>query len=346
MVDRGGDYIYSEKYDSAEMVIDSIDMMLPNHPIVYMMRAMNYAWQDQPIRTTRPIFEKHLLELDKTLMAAEKIEDEDPDNLEALFFKLSVHGLKAEYYAREGSYLKAVNQAQKTYSLLKLTMEKTNESPEFYFLAGLYNYFREKYPERHPIYKPFLWLYRSGDIKRGLAQLDSAVNYSKIVKIEAGLYISYIYLRYEGKPDVALKYLKRMHDEYPANGYFKTKYIECLVLENQFEEALPMIQEMVDHTKPYYQLCGLTYQAKYFEEVLKSPGQAEKYYQKAIQIGEKCPDRGEYYRSLSYLGLGRVLVANGEFSLAEKYFNMAIDIDESPRVTTEAEQRLENLSNQ
>lgn len=311
-----------------------------------MMRAMNYAWQDQPIRTTLPIFQKHLKELDKVVVASQKLLEKNPDDLEGLFFEMSVHGLKAEYYAREGSYIKAVGQAQKTYSMLKFTMEQTSKSPEFYFLAGLYNYFREKYPERHSVYKPFLWFYRSGDMERGLIQLDSAVNYSKIVKVEAGLYLSYIYLRYELKPEIALNYLKKLHKEYPSNSYFKTKYIECLVLETYFEEALPLIQEMIDHEKPYYQLCGLTYQALYFEKVLNSASQAEKYYNMAIQTGEKNPDRGEYYKSLTYLGMGRLLVAKGEFVAASKYLNQAIELDESPKVTAEAKLRLENIENQ
>ncbi|MFY0627991.1 MAG: hypothetical protein JXR07_16960 [Reichenbachiella sp.] len=346
MVDRGGDYIYSEKYDSATMVIDSIHVLLPSHPIVYMMRAMNLAWQDQPVRTTRPIFQEHLVYLDSTVMAAQKLLEKNPNDIEALFFEMSVHGLKAEYYAREGSYLKAMGQAQKTYSMLRITIEKTSRSPEFYFLAGLYNYFREKYPERHPVYKPFLWFYKSGDKERGLIQLDSAVYHSKVVKIEAALYLSYIYLRYEQKPDVALKYLRQMHEEYPLNSYFKTKYIECLFLQEHYEIALPLVQGMVDHEKPYYQLCGLTYQAIYFEKVLNSASQAEKYYELALEKGKESPDRGEYYKSLGYLGLGRVFLGKGENDLAESNFNLAIELDESPKVTAEAEQYLEVLDNQ
>ena len=345
MVDRGGDLVYNGRHDSALLVIDSIELKLPGHPIVPMMRAMNIAWKDQPMRTTRPLFTEHLAELEKTLVAADQILEKNDDDLEAQFFKMTVHGLLAEYYATEGSYLKAMGQAQKTYALIKSTMEETDKSPEFYFLSGLYNYFREMYPERHPIYKPLMWFFRSGDVERGLVQLDSAVYHSKIVKIEAGLYLSYIYLRYENLPETAEVYLKYLHEQYPTNSYFQAKLIECLILQEKYEHALPLIQKMIDQHIPYYQLCGHTFQAIYFEKVLKSNSQAEKFYEMAILIGENITDRGEYYRSLAYLGMGRILQSKQEFELAKKFFTQALELDESPKVNAEAKMRLSNIEN-
>ncbi len=343
MVDRGGDLIYNGYHDSSLQVIDSIEARLPGHPIAPMMRAMNIAWKDQPMRTTRPLFAEHQKELNNTQAAADKILLERPDDLEAKFFNMTVHGLQAEYYATEGSYIKAMGHAQKTYALIKETMEETDKSPEFYFLAGLYNYFREMYPERHPIYKPLMWFFKSGDVQRGLTQLDSAVYHSKIVKIEAGLYLSYIYLRYENRPDSAETILKHLHGLYPNNSYFQAKLVECLVLQEKYEQALPFIQNMMDHEVPYYQLCGLTYQAIYFEKVLSSNSRAEKYYEMAIEKGEEIKDRGEYYRSLSYLGLGRILQAKKEYELAKKFLTMALELDESPKINAEAKMRLKNI---
>ena len=343
MVDRGGDLVYHGKHDSALVVIDSIEAVLPNHPIAPMMRAMNIAWKDQPMRISRPLFPDHLRELEKTLAMSEKILEKNENDLEAQFFKMTVHGLMAEYLATEGSYLKAMTQAQKTYNLIKLTMEEVDQSPEFYFLAGLYNYFREMYPERHPIYKPLMWFFKSGDVQRGLIQLDSAVYYSKIVKVEASLYLSYIYLRYENMPDTAEVYLRHVHDQYPSNSYFQAKLIECLVLQEKYEAALPLVQNMIDHETPYYQLCGLTYQAIYFEKVLQSGSQAEKYYEKAIAIGEEITDRGEYYRGLAYLGLGRILQGKKEYELAKNFLEKALELDESPQINAEAKMRLENI---
>lgn len=343
MVDRGGDYLYNQQFDSASLVIDSLEFILPEHPIVPMMRAMCLAWHDQPIRTSSPWYAEHKKYLMRTIEQSVKISSIDQNNLEAMFFEMSAHGLLAEYYAQEGSSFKAMSQAKQTYNLIKKTMEHTAKSPELLFLSGLYNYFREKYPERHPIYKSFVWIFKSGDIERGLVQLDSAVHQSKIVKIEAGLYLSYIWLRYENRPDKARYYLERLHNMYPANDYFKAKFLECLIRQKDYASALPLIQQLQNHEKPYYKMCGQIFQGVYCEKAKGRLSEAKKYYQKGLAIGHKSPDRGEYYRSIAYLGLGRIAENNGEVVLAAEYYEKTIDLAETDWLTEESEARLDKI---
>lgn len=343
MVDRGGDFVYNQEFEKAEVVIDSLEIQLPGHPIVPMMRAMSLAWRDQPIRTSSPVYPEHEKYLLETIAKSEKISRVDSNNLEAMFFEMSAHGLLAEYYAQEGSSFKAMSQAKQTYNLIKKTMEHTSKSPELLFLSGLYNYFREKYPERHPIYKSFVWIFKSGDIDKGLTQLDSAVHYSKIVKIEAGLYLSYIWLRYENKPEKARYYLERLHEMYPANDYFKAKYLECLMRQKDYANALPLIQELQQHKKPYFKMCGEVFQAVYLEKVVSSLSEAEIYYHHCLESASKSPDRGEYYKSIAYLGLGRIADANGKTKEATEYYEKTIDLDETDWLTEESEARLDKI---
>ena len=342
-IEKGGDFIYNLEYDSAAYYINLLKDKYPEHPIAYMMEAVNIAWIEQPIRTTSPHYQKHLEALNVCLEKAEKLRENDEFSKEGVFFEMSVHGLLAEYYAREGSYMKAMGEARKTYSLIKKTMEWTEDSPEFYFLAGLYNYFREKYPERHPVYKPFLWFFRSGDKKLGLEQLDSAVYKSKVVKIEAHLYTAYIYLRYENDPERAKVYIKRLTERYPKNNYFKAKYLECEVLLTGFEKVLPIIYDLKNEEDPYYRMCGESYHGLYYETIAKSSFDAKMQYEAAIESGLGCPDKGEYYRSLAFLGLGRIVEAEGNKNLASYYYNTALEIDENDKVSQEAKERLELL---
>jgi len=342
-IEKGGDYIYNLQYDSAEWYINEVKRIVPGHPIGYMMEAVNIAWLDQPIRTTSPHFARHEAALMKCLAAAEKMREDDEYDKEGIFFEMSVHGLLAEYYAREGSYMKAMGEARRTYSLIKHTMEWTDASPEFYFLAGLYNYFREKYPERHAIYKTFMWLFRSGDKERGLIQLDSAVHYSKVVKIEAHLYISYIYLRYENDAKKAKYYIQRLAEKYPNNNYFKAKYLECEVILNGFDEVLPIIYALNENSDPYYRMCALSYHGLYYETVSKSSFDAKLKYEAAIETGLLCLEKGEYYRSLAYLGLGRIAEKQDDPGLAAYYYQAALKIDENDKVSEEAEKRLDEL---
>lgn len=343
MVDRGGDFIYNQEFNKAELVIDSLEQKLPGHPIVPMMKAMSLAWRDQPLRTSSPVYPEHEKYLMETIAKSEKISAKDSNNLEAMFFEMSAHGLLAEYYAQEGSSFKAMSQAKQTYNLIKKTMEHTAESPELLFLSGLYNYFREKYPERHPIYKPFVWVFKSGDVQRGLVQLDSAVHHSKIVKIEASLYVAYIWLRYENNADKARYYLERIHKMYPANDYFKAKYLECLMRQKDYKSASPLISQLQAHEKPYFKMCGEIFRGVYAEKVERSLDAAERFYKRGLETGEFSPDRGEYYRSIAYLGLGRIAEANNNVKLAAVYYEKTIDMDETDWLTEESEARLDQI---
>ncbi|PIB36543.1 hypothetical protein BFP72_14610 [Reichenbachiella sp. 5M10] len=336
-------YVYNESPDSAELLIKKMELRLPKHPVIPMMRAMNIAWQDQPIRTTSPTYPAHQAQLEKVIAYSEKLIEQDPDDLDGLFFKMSAHGLLAEYLAREGSYMKSVTQAKKTYNLITVTMEQTEQSPEFYFLAGLYNYFREKYPERHPVYSPFLWFFKSGNKALGLKQLDSAVYQSTIVRAEAHLYTAYIYLRYENNPHKALFYLKKLHYEYPRNTYFKAKYIEGLMAIGDYQTAMPLVKTLLGNPKAYFRMCGEVFTAIYQEKIQGSDEMAEKYYHKAIASGNTDPDRGEYYKSLAFVGMGRIMERQGKVNQAINYYKLAVEVDESDLVTKEAKERLERL---
>lgn len=343
LVKKGGHLIYNIKPEEANKVIIEVKERLPNHPIGHLMEALNIAWQEMPIRTTSSVFPKHRAALDKVIETALALREENSDHQEGIFFELSARGLLAEYYAKEGSYLKALGESRKMYSLMKKCFEYAEENVEFAFQIGLYNYFREMYPQRHPIYKPFMWVFRSGSIEKGLAQMNDAAKNGNLTKIEAHLYLSYIYIRYENDPDKAEGYLNNLVNEYPNNPYFKTKLIECLVLKEEYESALPSIDTLQTKADPYYKMCGEIFYGVYLEKHKKDLNQARNYYEQGLNTGEYYLDKGFYYRSVAYLGLGRIADRNNEFGKAEEYYHMAISIDENDLVTTEAKQRLKNL---
>ncbi|MGL1886679.1 MAG: hypothetical protein OCD76_09205 [Reichenbachiella sp.] len=342
-IDEVAYYVYNEYYDSAELFIDQIEVKLPQHPLVPMLRAMNIAWLDQPFRTTSVLFASHENQLNLVIEYSLVLLEKDEEDLEGLFFQMSAYGLLAEYYAGEGAYMKALSLAKKTYYLIKETMDRADESADIYFLSGLYNYFRERYPERHPVYGPFLWFFMSGDKALGLEQLDLAVSESRIVKAEAHLYTAYVYLRYEDNPEKALYYIEKIHKEYPRNSYFKAKYVESLVLTGEFEMAMPIVQQLEKHKNPYYQLCALTYYGIYNEKVKRDDVAAQKFYKVGLAKGNECLDRGDYYRSLMYLGLGRIAEREKMEVQAIAYYEQAVELDEHDPVTAEAAAGIDRL---
>ena len=240
--------------------------------------------------------------------------------------------------------MKAVGEANRAYGLMKKGFEIVDEHPEFLLTTGLYNYFREKYPERHPIYKPLLWFFRSGDLELGLDQLERACTESFLTSVEAHVYLSYIYLRYEFKPKLAQQYLSELCTMYPNNYYAKAKYLESLANPTDFKEVpISLIYTLITHESPYYKLAGYVFLGYFEEKIVDHPEKAELAYRRGLEYGETIPNHGEFFKSFGYLGLGRVLAEKNEREEAKKVLDLALTYAETEQVESEAKKLLREL---
>ena len=61
---------------------------------------------------------------------------------------------------------------------------------DFYFFTGVYNYYREAYPEAYPVYKPLALLFPKGSKTKGLEDLLIASKNSIFLKAEAFSFLS------------------------------------------------------------------------------------------------------------------------------------------------------------
>ncbi len=339
IIGRGADHIYNSNKDSAFFYAKKAEQLLPNHPVAPLMRAIGLLWSNIP--TISPeLFAEMESKLDSAVIFAEAL-DPALENPEMIFFAMSAHGLLAEYYADQGQTMKAVSEASKAYGLVKKGFDLIEEYPEFLFTTGLYNYFIERYPEKHPIYKPFIWFFRSGDKQLGLVQLQTAAENSLITKVEAHVYLSYIYLRYEYEPEKAQEYLSSLCRMYPKNFYAKAKYLESLVNPEDFRNApLQMIYSMIRHENDYYKLAGYVFLAYYEEIIIKNLSKAEYAYRKGLEYGEKLPSHGEYFKSFGYLGLGRVLDQLEKEEEAKYMLYQSLKYSETEQITEEARELL------
>lgn len=339
IIGKGADHIYNANKDSAFYYAKQAQELLPDHPIAPMMRAIALLWSNIPTITPE-LFAEMESKLDSAVALAEAI-DPDLKDPEMIFFTMSAHGLLAEYYADQGQTMKAVGEASRAYGLVKKGFDLVEEYPEFLFTTGLYNYFIERYPEKHPIYKPFIWFFRSGDKALGLQQLQEAAETSLIMKVEAHVYLSYIYLRYEYKPEQAQEYLSILCDKFPRNFYAKAKYLESLANEEDFKKApLQMIYTLIKHDNAYYKLAGYVFLGYYEEVIIRNRSKAEYAYRKGLEYGLEIPDHGEFFKSFGYLGLGRLLNEQSKDEEAKYMLSQALKFSETDQITVEAKELL------
>lgn len=334
LVRKGGDFIYNLEEDSAKVYIEKARAVLPNHPVVPLMEGLQTLWLHIPLLDS--VFETFIAKMDEAVQLSEELPGGIKNNDEALFFALAARGLMAEYFADVGQYMRAVGEANKAYGLVKRGFEKTETINEFLFTSGLYNYFRVKYPEINPVYKPFVWLFKNGDKKLGLQQLDEATRNTIISRIEANIYISYIYLRYEDTPEKAQEYLSYLVEQYPNNTYLITKYLESLRSDVYFSDApLDLIVQLQQNESPYSKMAGFVFRGLYVEKVLGRPDEAVQYYARGIDIGREIPNHGEFYKSLGYLGMGRI-TRKDKPGTSSAYLKKSLEYAETKDVKREA----------
>jgi len=241
----------------------------------------------------------------------------------------------AQYYAEKGSYIRALRSARKAYLLIKRGFTKIDEYPEFYFSSGLYNYYREKYSENHPIYRPFMWFFKQGNKKLGLQQLKIATQNTLLSRVEAATYLTYIYIRYENRPELAVPFIQALTGEFPHNIYFKALYCEAMALSGDFTALEPVAYSLSSLDKAFYQIAGYLFQGL----IRENQGQlieAQKYFSQGIELCLQQERTYRNYLSLCYAGLARTQHQLDQVDIARKNYKLALKYADFERTKDEA----------
>ena len=342
LTERALDHIYNVETDQSKPLIRQIDRLLPNYPAVPLLEALSIRSANYPLEPGSAAFEQMKNHLYQVIEQSDVILDEDEDHAEANFFMLSAHGLLAQYENEDGNTFKAVGRAKSAYSYLKRGFDLLKVYPDFYFSTGLYNYYREKYPELHPAYRPFMWFFRSGDMALGLKQLDTAVRKSLFLGVEAADYLTHIYLFYEDRPNQALTYAHRLVRDYPNNLYFAVNYVHAALGAGQFVGIDAHVQKLISSDKRYFQVTGHLFEGMLLEKRDQAWDAAEAAYLQSLQrnIGI-AGEEAKNYRSYAYAGLARIADHEKKISQAKSLYEQALDAAQYPPVKQEAEAYLQ-----
>jgi hypothetical protein len=235
-----------------------------------------------------------------------------------------------------GNNMKALKEAKNAYAYIKMGFDLVEKFPEFYFPSGIYNYYRVKYPEEHPFFKPFLWFFRDGDKEEGLNMLKTGAEKAIFTKAECLTYLCHIYLRYENNPNTALPYARKLHIRYPQNLNFTALYIENLLWMSEYTVAIPRIEELRAGALPLYRYVGEVFYGVYLEKFLIDLKGARDAYLRAEQMGLEENVTIPHYESILNLGLGRINQKMGNEDTAKSYFKKAAKYAEYSMIKDEA----------
>ncbi len=336
LVLSGLDKMYNFKFREAEVIYKQVKAKLPGHPIYYMLMAMNMDWQWEPELTNDTLVRKmkgflnHTVELCEELINVQK-----KDDAEIMFIFFTAEGFLARVNSMQGDYMSAVRNSTNAYKYVKKGFTLKEKFSDFYFSTGMYNYYRERYPELHPVIKPFAKLMDAGNAAEGIEQLKIAYKNSLFSKMESANYLVNIYFKYEGKPAEVLSTIEDVVKKYPDNLFFVYKYAEGLLQTNQTEKALPYIEKLISSSWSYYKCAGNIMMTWYnlnnnrTTEAAASIALADVLYKKMYKVNDNL--HGYYY-----ITKGKLAQAEGKNPEAKKLYNTAAKKAEYPSTMAEA----------
>lgn len=325
LLKKGVDNIYNCEFSQARVVLLKLESAYPGHPVIYLYRGMTTYWEHFPLTPASKALESFKSDMTKCIALCEK-RRLLPGEQETLLADIGARGLLLTYFADNGLNREVIPMASRTYQDVIRAFDYTHTYADFYFVTGLYNYYREAYPDLHPFYKPFAVLFPRGNKEKGLSQLETAARNSIFLKAEAVSFLTWINVGYEKNYETAYRYSRMLLNIYPRNNEYLAMHVKNLLLLKRYNEAEEWLTKARQPESRWFEVEKIVFLAILQEKKYKNPETAGLLYQSAIQ---KAGEFGEYaneYLSFCYFGLSRIAAANGNSESAREYQKKAVNL--------------------
>jgi hypothetical protein len=302
------DSIYNYQFENTEKVYLELEKKYPDHAFTQLFYALMLYWKYFPIVPESEFHAEYVNRIEKAIALAESSLDKDKRNTEAIFFNLMSRMLLMQYYADNQVSSKVVPHLGRAYKMVTSGFDLKEEMVDFHFSTGVYNYYREAYPEAHPVYKPVAYFFPEGDIELGLQQLEYNWKNGVFLDVESLFFLVYINLNFEKNYEATLKYLDYLNNSYSNNPLYVSYRIQALLITENYDLAESYISklEKMKTSNDFFLIVSNIYKAVILEKKNHQNKKAAKKYAKAVQDIEKYGNFANGYSSFAFYGLSRI----------------------------------------
>jgi hypothetical protein len=326
LIKRGIDYVYNFDFNNADRVSAELKKSYPGHPVNFLFQGMITYWKNYPLVTTSPARESFEADMRKSIELCDNNKDPSAE-AEILLINLCARGLLLLFYTDNDLSFEVFPIAASTYQCIRRSFNFTALYSDFYFFTGVYNYYREAYPEAHPVYKTLAFLFPRGSKALGLEHLGIVAKNSIILKAEAYSFLTQIYISFENNYHQATFYSKSLHKIYPDNPDYLGSYIKNLLLIKQYDDAENEIISSIEFLKnPFFKAQVTIFRGILQEKKYHDLKKAQELYLKGIKDISVFRSFGEEYAAYAYFGLSRISKLNGDANNEKIYLKLALKL--------------------
>ena len=332
LIKRGIDYVYNFDFNNADKVSSELGKSYPGHPVNFLFKGMITYWKNYPLIPTSSAHDSFESDMRKSIELCENNKDRSQE-AEILLVDLCARGLLLLYLTDNYLSLEVFPLATSTYQYIRRSFEFTSFHSDFFFFTGVYNYYREAYPEAYPVYNTLAFLFPKGSKAKGLQDLQIVAKNSIILKAESYSFLTQIFLNFENNYQQATFYSKSLHAIYPDNPQYLGTYIKNLLLIKQYDEAENEIESSVNYQiNPFFQAQITIFRGILQEKKYHNTRLAQQLYDKGIKDISVFRSYGNEYAAYAYFGLSRISALTGDEYNQKLFHKLALKLADFKKV--------------
>lgn len=325
-------HIYNFEFDKARETARQLIISCPGHPVNHFLNGMIIYWENYPLRPGSQEQKEFVRSMNDCIRICEerKITDNYP---EILLSNLGARGMLLQFYADNNLSDDVFPIAKTTYRLIRQSFDYTSFYDDFYFFTGLYNYYREAYPEARPVYKVVALFFPKGDKPKGLIEMRRAARTSIMLKAESAYFLSHIYIHFEANFQMAYAYTRYLNEMYPGNLQYLASNIKNLLLLKKYDEAETVLTSSTAREKNlFYAAQADIFKGIIQEKKYRDPARAKQFYNKGLSKISMFGYYGNEYAAYANFGLSRLAELEGDKTGRKTYRKRALDLTSYKKV--------------
>ena len=327
MIKLSVSHIYNMESEKAREEFSEIEHLYPDHPVIYLLKGFMTYWENYPLIPGSPeckVFEENLHSCSDLSIKKPYSENFEAESVLA---NICARGMLLMFYADNDLTFNVIPLAAGSYKYLIRSFDFASAFADFSFFTGLYNYYREAYPEIHPVYKAIASVFPHGDMKKGLNELEKSARMSVFLKAESYGMLTWIYAGYENNFPKALSYSSTLTDLYPKNPMFKAYNIKNLLLLKEYDQAETIIEDYrKDIPNTFFDAQIMVFNGIIQEKKYRNYPLAKQFYEGGIGAISMFGDYGNDYVGFAYLGLSRISGYMGDKASEKAFRKKGLDL--------------------